>query len=66
MLSQNKKQECYMNLFFTVSEKELEASYHVTKLIERQKNLIRSYYRPKCIKTSMPGNRSINAWTEES
>ena len=31
MLSQNKKQECYMKLSFTVSEKALEATYHVAR-----------------------------------
>ena len=31
MLSQNNKQGCYMNLFFTVSEKALEASYYVAR-----------------------------------
>ena len=31
MLSQNKKQECYMKLSFTVSEKALEVNYHVAR-----------------------------------
>ena len=36
MLSQNKKQECFIKLSFTVPEKALEASYYVSKLIARQ------------------------------
>ena len=61
MLSQNKKQECYMKLSFTVSEKALEASYHIAKLIARQKN---AYYWRKFIRTNMPENCSINVWTK--
>ena len=40
IFSQNKKQECYIKLSFTASEKALEASYDVAKLIARQKNRI--------------------------
>ena len=40
MLSQNKKQESLMKLSYTVSERALEASYHIAKLIARQKNRI--------------------------
>ena len=36
ILSQNKKQECFMKLSFTVLERSLEASYHVAKLIVSQ------------------------------
>ena len=57
------KQERYMKLSFTVSEKALEASYHVAKLIARQKN---AYFGQKFIKTNIPGNCSINAWTKGS
>ena len=63
MFSQNKKQKCYMKLSLTVFEKALEASYHISKLIARQK---KAYYWQKFIKTSMPENCSINAWTKAS
>nr|XP_039263310.1 protein FAM200B-like [Styela clava] len=36
LLSQNKKQECSVKSSFTVSEKALEASYRVAKLIARR------------------------------
>ena len=40
-LSQNKKQECYLQLSFTVSEKALEACDHVVRYrILRQKDRI--------------------------
>ena len=55
MLSQNKKEECYKKLSFTVSKKALEASYLVAKLIALQKNRIIFYWR-RFIKTSMAGN----------
>ena len=51
-----------MELSFTISEKALKASYHVAKLITRQKTA--SYWK-KFIKTSMPENCWINAWTKE-
>ena len=37
MLSQNKKQECFMKLSFALSEKALETGYFVAKLIAPQK-----------------------------
>ena len=37
ILSQNKKQKHFMKSTFTISEKAVEASYHVAKLIARQK-----------------------------
>ena len=40
MLSQDKKQKCFVKLSFTVSEKALEAGYHVAELVARQKNRI--------------------------
>ena len=52
MLSQNKKQECYVKLSFTVSEKALEASYHVEKLIARQRKphtIGESLIKPACL-----------------
>ena len=52
-----------MKLSFAVSEKALDASYHVAKLITCQKTV---YYRRNFIKTSMPRNCSINAWTNGS
>ena len=53
MLSQNKKQEYYMKLSFTVSEKALETSYHVAKLIARPKKtqtIGESLLKPTCQK----------------
>ena len=53
MLSQNKKQECFMKLYFTVSKKALETNYHVAKLIAHQKKLHtvgKTLIRPACLK----------------
>ena len=52
LLSQNKKQECFMKSSFTVSKKALEASYHVAKLIARQKKphtIGETLLKPACL-----------------
>ena len=52
LLSQNKKQECFMKSSFTVFEKALEASYHVAKLIARQKKphtIGETLLKPACL-----------------
>ncbi|KFM62921.1 SCAN domain-containing protein 3, partial [Stegodyphus mimosarum] len=51
-LEQNKKQKKFMKSAVTVSEKALEASYHVSKLIARQKKphtLGESLIKPACM-----------------
>ena len=53
LLSQNKKQACFMKSSFTVSEKALEASYHVAKLIASQKKkketIGKTLLKPACL-----------------
>nr|XP_039272698.1 protein ZBED8-like [Styela clava] len=51
ILSQNKKQKHFMKSTFTVSEKAVEASYHVAKLIARQKphNFGEELMKPACL-----------------
>ena len=52
ILSQNKKQKHFMKSTFTVSEKAVEASYHVAKLIAQQKKphtIREELIKPACL-----------------
>ena len=62
LLSQNKKQECFMKLSFKASEKAVQASYHVAKLIARKKKpktIGESLLKPECLDRLMLGPKEV-------